>query len=215
MYKLAIFDLDGTLLDTIEDLANACNYALKSHGYTTHEIYKYKTFVGDGVYKLIERILPEGCRDEVTKEKLKGTFDEYYEEHNMDCTKPYEGICEILDELRNSGIHTAVVSNKPNEFTKYLVDKMLGSSIELAYGQRTGIPTKPNPHTVEEVIEHFGIAKEECIYIGDTNVDILTGKNAGVKTIGVLWGFRSKEELASAGADYIVEAVRELKNIIK
>lgn len=214
MYKLAIFDLDGTLLDTIEDLANASNYALKQHEFEGHETYKYKKFVGDGVYKLVERILPESHRDEVTRAKVKETFDWYYKIHSFDCTKPYEGILEVLEGLREKGVHTAVVSNKPHLFAKELVKNVFGERIELAYGQRDGLPTKPDPHTVEEVIRHFGIKKEECIYIGDTNVDIFTGKNAGVKTIGVLWGFREREELVAAGADYVVEEVGELSEII-
>lgn len=215
MYKLAIFDLDGTLLDTIQDLANASNYALQYHKFEQHETYKYKKFVGDGVYKLVERMLPPDHRDDQTKAKVKETFDMYYKVHSLDCTQPYKGIVKELERLRGKGVHIAVVSNKPHLFTKALVEHMFGESIELAYGQREGIPTKPNPHTVEEVVKHFGVQKEECIYIGDTNVDIFTGKNAGVKTIGVLWGFREREELIAAGADYVVEEVRELSEIIR
>lgn len=210
MYKLMIFDLDGTLLDTLEDLANASNYALKSFDFEEHEVLKYKTFVGDGVYKLIERIVPESHRGEEMLIKVKEVFQNYYDEHNRDCTKPYEGIIEVLKHLRERGIHTAVVSNKPHQFTTKLVEELFGDSIEVAYGQRDGIATKPDPSTVLEVIERFGVTKEECIYIGDTNVDIFTGKNAGVKTIGVLWGFRTKEELTEAGADYIIEKVKDL-----
>ena len=210
MYKLMIFDLDGTLLDTLEDLANASNYALNKFDFETHEVQQYKTFVGDGVYKLIERIVPESHRQEETLLKVKEAFHSYYNEHNRDYTKPYEGSVEVLKYLRENGIHTAVVSNKPHSFTVKLVEELFGNSIEIAYGQRDGIATKPDPSTVLEVIDHFGVAKEECIYIGDTNVDIFTGKNAGVKTIGVLWGFRTKEELVSAGADYIIEKFEDL-----
>lgn len=214
MYKLAIFDLDGTLLDTLDDLANASNVALREYGFEEHEVYKYKTFVGDGVYKLVERMLPESHRDEETKVKVKAAFDSYYEEHNLDYTRPYEGILDVLKNLREEGIHTAVVSNKPHAFTQELVKRMFGETIELAYGQRESVPTKPDPYTVEEVIRYFGIKKEECIYIGDTNVDIFTGKNAGVETVGVLWGFRSREELLSAGAEFVVERMDELRRVI-
>lgn len=215
MYKLIIFDLDGTLLNTLDDLAAASNYALKEFGLQTHEVESYKTFVGDGVYKLVERMLPENHRDEETKIKVKAVFDKYYKEHSLDDTKPYEGILAALEHFKIRGIKAAVVSNKPHAFTEALVRNMFGEYIQVAYGQREGIPAKPNPATVLEVIETLGYEKEECIYVGDTDVDIYTGKNAGLKTIGVLWGFRTKEELIKAGADYIALEVQDLYEIIK
>lgn len=210
MYRLLIFDLDGTLLNTIDDLANASNYALSQFGFEVHEVDKYKTFVGDGVYKLVDRMLPKEHRSEEVKIKVKEAFDKYYKEHSLDCTKPYEGILELLEYLKARGVKVAVVSNKSHAFVSSLVKRIFGEYIQLAYGQREGIPTKPDPFTVLEVIEKLGYQKEECIYIGDTNVDIYTGKNAGLKTVGVLWGFRTKQELIEAGADYIAKEVQDL-----
>ena len=192
MIKSIIFDLDGTLLDTIEDLANACNYVLTTLGYKTHEVYKYKTFVGNGRYKLVERMLPEGNKDNETIEKALKLFDEYYEEHMVDMTKPYAGIIEMLEELILKNIKIAVVSNKPHEFTTEVVKNYFGERFEIVYGHRKNTAEKPDPSSVLEVIENFKVKKEECLYIGDSEIDINTAKNAGVKSVGVEWGFRGR-----------------------
>lgn len=215
MYKCAIFDLDGTLLDTIEDLAIASNYALELQGYPTHEVEKYKHFVGDGRYKLIERILPEGDRNKETIDKVVEDFDEYYGNHMIDKTKPYEGIIEMLDELKKSGIKLAVVSNKPDYFAGEVVKTFFGNRFDVVFGHREGYKTKPDPRTVLDVIKHFGFEKDECIYIGDSDVDIKTARNANVKSIGVVWGFRGLEELKSEGADFLVQKSRDIVEIIK
>ncbi len=153
MYKAVIFDLDGTLLDTLEDLANACNYALKECGLETYEVKKYKRFVGDGRYKLIERIIPkEEHTDELFNNVLK-LYDDYYLEHMIDETKPYEGICELLEQLRNLGIKLAVVSNKPHEFAKEMVNNYFNNKMDIAFGQRPNFKVKPNPETIFEVIK--------------------------------------------------------------
>lgn len=215
MIKAAIFDLDGTLLNTLEDVVNACNYALKKCNFKTHSIEEYKVFVGDGRSKLIERIVPDEYKgnDEV-KNKVLRLFDEYYSGHMLDMTKPYEGICEMLKSLKEKGVKLAVVSNKPDEFVGGIVKKYFGDTFEIIHGQRTNYPVKPDPTTVYEVIEYFGIKLNESIYVGDSNVDIYTAKNAKVKSIGVAWGFRGEEELREAGADYIVYDSNEITELI-
>lgn len=214
MIKSIIFDLDGTLLDTIEDLANACNYALTTLGYETHEVEKYKTFIGNGRYKLIERMLPEGNKDIENIEKALKLFDDYYEKHMIDMTKPYDGIMNMLDNLMDKGIKIAVVSNKPHEFTIEVVKNYFGNRFEVVYGHMKNTKEKPDPWAVLEVIKKFNVNKDECLYIGDSEIDINTAKNAGVKSVGVEWGFRGKGELESAGADYIVNKPEEILEIL-
>ncbi|MBC8063062.1 MAG: HAD family hydrolase [Clostridiaceae bacterium] len=214
MYKAVIFDLDGTLLDTLEDLANACNYALDKCGFPIHQVEKYRGFVGDGRYKLIERILPVNSKIPEIFNKVLGLYDEYYEKHMMDMTKPYDGIINLLDSLNEKGLKLAVVSNKPHEFTTEVVKIIFEDKLRLVYGHRVDFPTKPNPATVFEVLKNFNVTKEECIYVGDSNVDIITAKNAGIKSIGVAWGFRGKEELEAEGADFIVFTAEELEKLI-
>lgn len=214
MIEAVIFDLDGTLLDTIEDLANACNYSLKALGYNTYEVEKYKSFVGNGRHKLIERILPEGDKDRDVFSKALALFDKYYEEHMVDMTKPYKGIIELLDDLVEKGIKLAVVSNKPHKFTIRVVKKYFGDRFNIVYGQREGYPVKPDPRTVFEVIDNLGVTLENCVYVGDSDVDIKTAKNSGVKSIGVAWGFRGQGELEEAGADFIVRSVDELCEVV-
>lgn len=214
MIKSIIFDLDGTLLNTIEDLANACNYALTSLGYETHEVERYKTFVGNGRYKLIKRMLPEDDRDIENIEKALKLFDYYYENHMVDMTKPYDGIIEMLDFLIKKGINIAVVSNKPHEFTVEVVKNYFGDRFKAVYGHKKNTKEKPDPWAVLEVIEKFKINKDECLYVGDSEVDINTAKNAGVKSVGVEWGFRGKGELESAGANYIVNKPEQILEIL-
>ncbi|MGL5353330.1 MAG: HAD family hydrolase [Clostridium sp.] len=214
MYKAVIFDLDGTLLDTLEDLANACNYALKECELKTHEVEKYKRFVGDGRFKLIERIISKEDNTVELFNKVLKLYDDYYLAHMVDETKPYNGIINLLDELKTLDIKLCVVSNKPHEFAEEMVNKYFENKINIAYGQRPNYKTKPDPQTIFEVIKELGITSGECVYVGDSNVDIETAKNAGVKSIGVSWGFRGREELEEAGADFVVDNVCELKNII-
>ncbi|MDD6770845.1 HAD family hydrolase [Inconstantimicrobium porci] len=214
MYKGVIFDLDGTLINSIGDLAAACNYGLEKCGFPVHEVEQYKTFVGDGRYKLIERMISSELRTEENINRLLELFDEYYGAHMFDNTKPYEGAIELIDEIRTRGIKTAVVSNKPHEFTTKIVKDFLGDRFEVVFGHRPGCPTKPDAYSVNEVIKMLGLKKSECLYVGDSNVDIITARNSEVKSVGVLWGFRSKEELVKEGADYIAEDMAQLKKYI-
>lgn len=215
MIKALIFDLDGTLLDTLEDLANACNYALKTCGFKVHNVKDYTRFVGNGRYKLIERIVPdEYKKDKKVIDKVLGLFDEYYEKHMIDMTKPYNGIMEMIKDLKEKKIKIAVVSNKPHEFAVDIVRRYFGDAFEITYGQRPNHPTKPDPKTVYEVIELLNVEKNECIYVGDSNVDVNTAKNAGVKSVGVSWGFRGEGELRETGADYIIKNPIELIELL-
>ena len=214
MYKAVIFDLDGTLLNTLEDLAIACNYALLKCGFPIYKVDAYKKFVGDGRYKLIERIVPKESRTDEVLNKVMEFYNEYYEAHMIDMTKPYEGILELLDILNDKGLKLAVVSNKPHEFSTGIVKNFFGDRIQMVFGHRTNFPTKPNPETVFEVLREFNVSKEESIFIGDSNVDIRTAKNAGVKSVGVAWGFRGEEELRAEGADFVASTVDELEKIL-
>ena len=215
MIKAVIFDLDGTLLDTLEDLANASNFALKSSGFETHDIKDYTRFVGNGRYKLIERIVPDKYKQdkEIINNVLR-LFDTYYGEHMVDMTKPYDGIIEMIEELKERNMKIAVVSNKPHEFAEDVVRRYFGDSFEITYGQRPNHPTKPDPKTVYEVMESLNIKEDECIYVGDSDVDVNTAKNAGVKSVGVAWGFRGEGELREAGADFIIKTPIELLKIV-
>lgn len=212
MYKAIIFDLDGTLLNTLDDIANACNYALKECNLKTYEVNKYKKFVGDGKYKLIERIISKEDYTEELFNKVLKLYDDYYEAHMVDLTKPYEGIVELLDKLKRLDIKVAVVSNKHHELTTEMVKKYFRNKVDLVFGQRPNVEAKPNPETVFEVMREFGVEKNECVYIGDSNVDMLTAKNAGLKSIGVSWGFRGRKELEEFGADLVVDSAEELRN---
>lgn len=216
MYKVAIFDLDGTLLNTLKDLADACNFALRSHGFSEHQIDEYKYFLGNGVYKLVERALPMDKKDGETVDKVLTEFKKYYEKHKSDFTKPYDGIEDLLIALKEAGIKTAVVSNKPHEFAVEIVERYFAKSFDIVFGKREGYLAKPDPTTVIETLNHFKCKKEEAVYIGDSDVDMFTGKNAGLFSIGVAWGFRGARELSAAGANKIVYTSEELlSEIIK
>lgn len=211
MKKLAIFDLDGTLLNTIADLAAATNYALSQQGYPTHDTDAYLYFVGNGINKLFERALPEGKKSEEDVLKTRSIFVPYYDIHNADLSVPYEGITNVLESLQENGIKIAVASNKYDAATKKLI-KQYFPSIQFAavFGQRENVPTKPDPSVVEEIIELAEVRKDDVVYIGDSGVDMQTGKNASVTTVGVSWGFRPRTELESFQPDYIADNSNEL-----
>lgn len=211
MYRLAIFDLDGTLLNSIGDLMNACNVALGHFNYPIHEEDAYKHFVGNGIYKLVERALPKEEREEARVKEVKAVFDAYYKAHSLDETKPYEGIIELLTDLREKGIYCCVLTNKAQTYAKALVNHFFGDLIDQVIGQREGIPTKPDPIGITQLLEFYNISPKACIYIGDSDVDMKTAENAGVDAIGVLWGFREEKELKEAGAKYLAKTPSILK----
>lgn len=214
MYRLAIFDLDGTLLNSIGDLMSACNVALAHFNYPTHEEQAYKQFVGNGIYKLVERAIPIEDREETRVEEVKAIFDKYYKDHSLDETRPYEGIIELLTALKEGGIPCCVLTNKAQAYAKELVSHFFGDLIDQVIGQREGIPTKPDPIGIIQLLASYNVAPGECIYVGDSDVDMKTAENAGVDAIGVLWGFREEKELKEAGATYLAKDPQMLKTQI-
>lgn len=211
MKKLVIFDLDGTLLNSIADLAVAVNQALEKCGYPTHPEDAYRFMVGDGVMKLFERALPEGEKSEENVLRIRGHFMPFYEVHNADLSRPYDGILELLAKLKEQGVMMAVASNKYHAATLKLVAHYFHDTpFELVLGNREGVPVKPNPQIVEEILAHTGVAKSDVLYVGDTNVDMKTAINAEVDCIGVAWGFRPKVELAAHNPLAIIDKPHEL-----
>lgn len=206
MKTLVIFDLDGTLLNTIQDLGEATNHALKALGYPTHEIASYNKMVGNGVSKLLERALPVDARNTRKIEAMRMHFTEYYDEHLCDNTTPYPGIPELLTDLRARGIRIAVASNKYQSAVTKLISHFFGN-IEWAavHGNREGVPTKPDPSVVFAILNEVPTPKADVLYVGDSGVDMETARRACVTGCGVAWGFRSRHELTDALADYIVD----------
>ena len=215
MKKLAIFDLDGTLLNTIEDLGHAANHALQAHGYPTHSIASYPFFVGHGVRRLIERVLPEDARTEATIDRLLITFKEYYNDHNTDYTKPYEGIPELLSLLSSRGVAIAVASNKYQAATEKLISHFFPTLSFIAVeGQKEGVPVKPDPSIVFEILAKAKTPKADTIYIGDSGVDMETARRACVDSVGVTWGFRPEKELVENHADTIVNSPGDIEKLV-
>lgn len=215
MKQLAIFDLDGTLLNTVADLANATNQALSKCGYPTHPTDAYYQFVGNGINKLFARALPEESRGEEEVQRIRSLFVPYYDQHNADDSRPYDGIPELLEHLQDKGVKIAVASNKYQQATEKLVRHFFPTIDFVAiYGQREGVPIKPDPTIVNDILRETGISAIETIYIGDSGVDMQTASNANVESIGVTWGFRNEEELRTNGAAHIVHAANEIEKIM-
>lgn len=213
MYKAVIFDLDGTLLDTLEDIGISCNYVLSQYKKSPRPIEDYKFLVGQGASRLLKNILPE--LSELEHKRARALFEEHYNEQYDKHTKPYENINKVLTFLQARGYKMAILSNKPNIFTKKCVYKYLSAwTFEAAYGIREGIPRKPNRAGVDAILEELHVKENECLYVGDTDTDMLTAKAANLTSIGVLWGFREKEELLSSGAKYIVKEPNELIKLV-
>ena len=215
MIQLVIFDLDGTLLDTIDDLGMSANYALRKNGYPEHELPAYRYFVGNGITKLIERALPEDAREETTILNLRQQFVAYYEEHKTDLTQPYQGIPELLQELKSQNIRLAVASNKYHQGTVELIHHFFGTELfSVVLGQRENIPVKPNPTIVYDILKQTGIGKPGTLYTGDSGVDMQTAANSGLISIGVSWGFRPRQELEINGACHIIDTPLALCNYL-
>lgn len=214
-YDAVIFDLDGTLLDTLEDLMNATNYALGQMGFPLRNRQEVERFVGNGVAKLMERAVPAGTSPAEIEAAL-GIFKPYYELHSKDRTAPYPGIPEVLKTLRAKGCKLAVVSNKFDAAVKSLAEDYFPSLLDAAAGESeaAGIPKKPDPTMVLRIMETLGSRPDRAVYVGDSDVDLQTAKNAGLPCISVTWGFRDREFLREHGAAIFVDDPREIVDLI-
>lgn len=213
MYQAVIFDLDGTLLNTLDDLKDGVNYALRLNGYPERSLEEIRRFVGNGIRKLIERAVPEGI-DAQEQEKVFLEFRSYYTDHCRVKTCPYEGIMELLQYLKEHGIAMAIVSNKNDAAVKELAKYYFSDYIEVAIGEREGIQKKPAPDSVFEAMRLLGVDKEQAVYVGDSDVDRATAANAGLDCISVTWGFREEEMLRELKPEYLIRKPEEIVGIV-
>ncbi len=209
-----VFDLDGTLLNTLDDLANGVNYTLEKFGYPTHEIEKYKYFVGNGMKNLINRAVPEEIKNTEIEKDILTAFMEYYSAHSTDLTRPYDGVEDMIDALKDRGIKIGMVTNKAHNAAIDIMEKYFSGKFDYVLGQSEKFPLKPNPASAIFVCETLGCTPENSIFVGDSGVDMETGKNGGFLPVGVLWGFRDKDELISNGAKAVISHPAELLKIV-
>ncbi len=214
MKRLIIFDLDGTLLNTIDDLGAACNEALGAFGYPKHQAEEYPKLVGNGVNKLIERALPNGEKSEANILRLREIFIPYYDAHNCVHTKPYEGIEEVVRTAKERGYRLAVASNKYDEAAKALTRHYFGEAFDVVFGEREGVPRKPAPQVVFDIMQTLDIQRDEVLYVGDSGVDMQTATNAGVEAVGCSWGFCERKVLEESRPKYLIDSPLELLNIL-
>ncbi len=211
--KAVVFDMDGTILDTLEDLRSSVNHALREHGLPERSSVDVRSFLGSGMVYLIHKAVPEGT-DPGTEASVLESHKAYYPLHCAEQTKPYPGICELLSSLRDAGILTAVVSNKSDANVQALVRDYFDGLFTVAVGARGGVPRKPSPELVEIALSELDVSKEDAIYVGDSDIDVATAKNAGLSMITVLWGFRDKPQLIEAGADRFAETTDDVKRML-
>ncbi len=215
MIKAVIFDLDGTVSDTLSTIAHFGNVALTHFGFDEIDKDEFKYFAGDGKVKLIHRML-KFCNADTDEnfKKVEAKYDKEYEADPIFETKPFDGLIDELQKLKNRGIKLAVLSNKPDNVTVMVAENLFGDLFDIVHGKRENISTKPDPEGAVLLTDELGVEVSECVFVGDTNVDIFTAKNAGMKSIGVLWGFRDEKELSDAKADYIIEKTSEIYDTI-
>lgn len=213
MKNTVIFDLDGTLLNTLEDLTDAVNFSMAENGFPTHSTEDVRSFVGNGIKKLIERSVPKNCSEEMLQ-KCFENFCTFYEKHKTDKTKPYSGITEMLRELKKSGYKTAIVTNKADFAAQALCKDMFGDLITVTVGANESIRHKPYPDSTLKVLKKLGSNAQEAYFVGDSDVDVQTAANSEIDFIGVLWGFRDKSVLESAGANIFAENAQELTKLL-
>ena len=212
-YKTAVFDMDGTILDTLSDLANAMNYELCKNGMPVRTIDEIRRFVGNGIQKLIERAVPVGTTSS-TVDAIFVDFIDYYKTHCEIATKPYDGIESLLKNLKEAGLKTAVNSNKADAAVQILCERYFPNLFDCAVGEKEGIAKKPAPDSVNEILQQLGVPKHEAVYIGDSDVDFETARNAGLDFIGVDWGFRGKDFLRTCGAEKIAMNTEDVLRFI-
>lgn len=214
MIKAVLFDLDGTLADSLADLAAAANYAIGRFGFPAREVECYKLFAGDGMAKMIERALPSGSNDAQTVSEIMPVFLAYYGEHYCDCTRAYSGMTDVITELKKRGVLISVVTNKNEEMAQMVVEKLYGELFDFIIGKREGIPAKPDPTAALIAMDKLNVKPEDCVFVGDSKMDVKTGVNCGAYPVGVLWGFRGEDELIAGGAEKIIFEPKELLAII-
>ena len=215
MIKAILFDLDGTLINSLDDLADGVNHTLAEYGFPTHETEKYKIFIGDGMRKLIERALPEEFRNTETHDRILADFMVYYKAHSLVKTAPYKDAELLLLELEKRGVVSAVITNKAHIAATAITEHFFGDKIQRIYGQRDGIPTKPNPEIIYLALDEMCLKKEECLFVGDSGMDMKAGVNSGITPVGVTWGFRKSDELLSNGAKHLIDSPLELLELVK
>lgn len=213
MFEAAVFDLDGTLLDTLGDLRDSVNYALEKNGFPKRSTEEIRSFVGNGIRLLIERAVPENTST-VETDKCFADFKVHYADNSAVLTKPYEGITALLKELKKNGMKTAVVSNKADFAVKSLIDVYFPGLFDCVLGEREGIRRKPAPDSVFAAIKQIGADIKKCIYIGDSDVDVMTANNSGLPCIAVTWGFRDKDVLEKLNPEYIIDTPEKISEII-
>lgn len=213
MYKAIIFDLDGTLLDTLPSLVHSCNTVLRSLGHPTHEQDAYRQMVGSGISNLVRQMLPEDFRDSQHAQALK-QYRDTYKRNLYYKLSPYPGIPELVNELGKKGIQLAVLSNKEQSFSQQLITNIFPESFDFIIGAGTDYPLKPDPASANVLAESFRLDKSEILFVGDSKVDMMTAKNAKMTACAVAWGFRSRDELLEAGADHIVETAEEILQLV-
>ncbi len=211
-YKAVIFDLDGTLLDTLDDLRDALNYALTAHGFPPRSLDEVRGFVGNGNWKLVQRGVSAGT-DEQTARAVFETFIPWYQAHSMDKTRPYDGVGETLDALKAAGIKMAIATNKVHSAAAPLCQKFF-PQVDLVVGSQEGLENKPAPDMLRYALEHLGVPASEAVYVGDTEVDIQTARNAGLPCVCVAWGFRSRAEQKAAGGTVFADAAQALSQLL-
>lgn len=210
---IIIFDLDGTLINTIDDLGQACNHALQACGFPVHKIADYPQLVGNGINRLIERALPVENRNETTVSRMREYFVPYYDAHNCDLTRPYNGIPELLLSLKKAGHTMAVASNKYQTATEKIVNHFFPNTFDIVLGERENVPRKPNPQIVWDILSNL-TEQSDIIYIGDSLVDAETAKAAGATLVLCTWGFCTEEQLKTANPNYMINHPSELLNIV-
>ena len=212
-YKTALFDMDGTLLDTLEDLRDSTNHVLREMGYPERSLEEMRRFVGNGAEMQIRRAVPEGTSKENIAKALRA-YRAYYQEHCRIKTKVYDGLLDMLDALKARGVKTAVVSNKPDAAVKKLSEEYFGGRMDYAVGAKEGVHCKPYPDMVDDALKALGETRDGAVFIGDSEVDVQTGLNAGLPVIAVSWGFRSREVVIEAGATVIADDARQLEVLL-
>ena len=212
--KAVLFDLDGTLMNTLEDLTDSTNYILEKHNFPKRTIKEIRSFVGNGIKKLMERAVPQNTDEKIINECYEEMLT-YYKENSLIKTAPYVGTKEIVEKLHQEGFKIAIITNKAQNSADIIAEKFFGKSVDLVIGDDKKMPLKPNPAGIEKALEYFKISKDEAVYVGDSEVDLQTGTNGDLKTILVLWGFRDRDFLEEKGGKVFAETVEELENLIK